>query len=135
MITVPEEKQIILFDGVCNLCNGLVQKIIRYDRKAVFRFVSIQSDLGKEILEHLQCERVDSIILWHPKKGYYIKSEAVLKITKVLSGRFALLQVLYMLPKFLRDKIYDYVARNRYSWFGQSESCLLPSKETESRFL
>ncbi|MFM2230202.1 MAG: hypothetical protein RL607_1460 [Bacteroidota bacterium] len=135
MITVPEDKQIILFDGVCNLCNGLVQKVIRFDRKDIFRFVSIQSELGKEILVHLQCETVDSIILWNPKKEYYIKSEAVLKITKVLSGQFLLIQVLYLLPKFLRDKVYDYVARNRYSWFGQSESCLLPSKEIESRFL
>src|SRR6476661_9649307 len=110
--TLPKDKQIIIFDGVCNLCDSIVNYVIRHDRHDAFRFVSLQSDLGKQLVDHIGVKpQIDSIVLYNPGVAYYIKSDAALEIAKQLGWRFAL--IFGFIPKFLRDALYDYIARNR----------------------
>lgn len=137
MQELPQNKKIILFDGVCNLCNSSVQIIIKHDKKDIFRFVSLQSELGKKIIQHIGIDIsiCDSIILYQPGIAYYYKSEAVIKISKDLGGFYFLLNFFKLFPQNLRNLIYDYVAKNRYQWFGKKDSCMIPSKEIASKFL
>ncbi|OWP74218.1 thiol-disulfide oxidoreductase DCC family protein [Flavobacterium oreochromis] len=136
MEKLPQNKQIILFDGICNLCNHWVQYIIQRDKNDTFRFVSLQSELGKEILEYLGIAKrnIDSIVLYVPNKAYYYKSEAVLEIAKNLSylNKLSLLKII---PVPLRDPVYDFIAKNRYKWYGKTESCMIPSPEIKSKFI
>ena len=134
---LPTNKKIILFDGVCNLCNASVQFVIKHDKKDIFRFVSLQSHLGMKIISHIGISNlnIDSVILYESQKAYYYKSDAVLKISKNLAGIFHFGTIFRILPTGLRDLLYDFVAANRYKWFGKQESCMLPSKELEAKFL
>lgn len=135
---MEQNKKIILFDGVCNLCNGAVNFVIKRDRKGVFRFASLQGKAGKKLLEelHIDPEQTDSIILIEPEMAYYIKSEAALEIAKELGWPWKALTVFQLvLPGVFRDKVYDLVAANRYRWFGKSAQCMLPSPDVRSRFL
>jgi predicted DCC family thiol-disulfide oxidoreductase YuxK len=131
-----ENKSIILFDGVCNLCNASVNFVIRHDKKAQFLFASFQSDAAREILLHFNLENLntDTVILVEDNK-IYDKSAAALKIAKQLDGIFKAFSIFFIVPKFLRDRIYDFVAKNRYQWFGKRESCMIPSPELKNRFL
>lgn len=137
MTELPQNKKIILFDGVCNLCNTAVQFIIKHDKKDVFRFVALQSDLGVEITKHIgiDCRKMDSIILYEPGIAYYIKSEAALEIAKNLSGGVAILSIFNILPSSISNKVYDYIAKNRYKWYGKKDSCMIPTPELEAKFL
>ncbi|TRW98479.1 thiol-disulfide oxidoreductase DCC family protein [Flavobacterium gawalongense] len=137
MKNLPKDKKIILFDGVCNLCNSAVQFIIKHDTKDVFRFVALQSNLGQEIIKHIgiDIKNTDSIILYQPGIAYYYKSEAVLEIAKSLDGIFYFGNIFKIIPKKIRDSIYDYVARNRYKWYGKKESCMMPTAALKSKFL
>jgi predicted DCC family thiol-disulfide oxidoreductase YuxK len=137
MQNLPKNKKIILFDGVCNLCNTAVQFVIKHDKKDLFRFVALQSDLAPSIIKHIgiDTQNIDSIILYEPGVAYYVKSEAALEIAKYLSGGLALLTVFKVLPSALSNSIYDYVAKNRYKWFGKKEHCMIPSPELKSKFL
>lgn len=137
MILLPENKKIILFDGVCNLCNAWVKFILKYDKKDVFRFTSIQSDLGSQIIDHLKIDisKTDSIILFEPQNEYLIHSQAVFKIAKSLGGLFFILNIFSFLPKSVTDFGYRFIAKNRYVWFGKSDSCSIPSKENRFKFL
>lgn len=137
MRNLPKDKKIILFDGICNLCDSAVQFIIKHDAKDVFRFVPIQSELGKEILKHIgiDIQNIDSIVLYEPGIAYYYKSQAALEIAKHLNGGFGLLAVFKILPSALSDVIYDYVAKNRYRWYGKKDGCLIPTPELQSKFL
>ena len=134
---LPKNKKIILFDGVCNLCNQSVQFIIKHDAKDVFRFVALQSDLGQEILKHIgiQVQNIDSIILYNPGKAYYYKSAAALEIAKDLSGIWHYGTFFRIFPTKISNMIYDYVAKNRYKWYGKTESCLIPTEELKVKFL
>jgi predicted DCC family thiol-disulfide oxidoreductase YuxK len=134
---LPQDKKIILFDGVCNLCDSSVQYVIKHDKKDIFRFVSLQSELGQKILKHIGINPIhtDSIVLYEPGISYYYKSTAALEIAKELSGIFTLATVFKILPTGLRDFVYDYVAKNRYKWYGIKEACMIPSEEIESKFL
>jgi predicted DCC family thiol-disulfide oxidoreductase YuxK len=126
---------IILFDGECNFCNSSVQFIIKRDKKAIFRFASIQSDVGKEIVrKHNASLDVDSLILVEHNKCYY-KSSAVFRICKRLKGAWKLFYFLIVLPNPLRDYFYDLVAKNRYKWFGKKTDCMMPSPDIRNRFL
>ena len=130
-------KKIILFDGVCNLCNGAVLWIIRRDQRDVFRFASLQSEVGGELTRSRQIDtdRVDSIILIDPGVAYYIKSDAALEIARELKG-YRILPVLFgWIPKTLRDAVYDLVARNRYRLFGKKKECMVPTPELKGKFL
>ena len=132
-----EHKKIILFDGVCNLCNGAVQFIIKHDKKDIFRFVALQSDLGIEICNYIGIDRtkIDSIILYNPGVAYYYKSSAVLEIGNELGGIYSLVSIFKILPERIRNYIYDYIAKNRYKWYGKKESCMIPTPELKTKFL
>jgi len=134
---IPEGKKIILFDGVCNLCNSVVNFIIRHDKNDVFRYASLQSDIGIKLANErkIDTSKLDSIILIDPKIAYYHKSTAALHIAKQLSGIYPLLFVYIILPKFIRDWIYDIIAKNRYKWFGKKDSCIIPTPELKSLFI
>ncbi|RZJ31664.1 MAG: DUF393 domain-containing protein [Flavobacterium sp.] len=132
--TLPKDKQIILFDGVCNLCDSFVKYIIKRDKKDLFRFVSLQSETGKEIIRHIGVDAsVDSVILYVPGVAYYTKSGAAIEIVKHLGWHFA--AAFSLVPKLLRDLIYDYIARNRYKWYGRKDACLIPTDEILHKFL
>ena len=134
---LPKGKKIILFDGVCNLCDASVHYVIKHDKNDLFRFVALQSDLGQRIVKHIGINpiHIDSIILYEPEVAYYYKSSAALEIAKGLEGIFTLATLFQILPTVLRDYVYDYVAKNRYKWYGKKEACLVPSPELLAKFL
>jgi len=134
---VKEEKKIILFDGVCNLCNDVVNFIIKRDRKDVFRYASLQSEIGKQLISerNINTSKIDSILLIDPNTTYYHKSTAALRIAKQLSGIYPLLSVFIIFPTFLRDWVYDFIAKNRYKWFGKKETCMIPTPELKALFI
>ena len=136
-MNLPENKKIILFDGVCNLCNGAVLKTIKYDKKNQFVFTALDSDTGKKILNHLKIDttKVDSIILYEPNLAYYIKSSAALKVMNDFDGFWKLNNIFWIVPKPIRDMVYDFIAKNRYKWFGKKESCMIPTPELKAKFL
>lgn len=131
------DKKIVLFDGVCNVCNGFVQFIIEKDRKNIFQFASLQSDIGKKLLleRNIDTNSIDSVILIEPNVAYYIKSDAALEIGRNLKGYRTFSKVLSFIPSSLRDIVYDFIARNRYAWFGKKEECMVPTPEIKSKFL
>ncbi|MFE3871611.1 thiol-disulfide oxidoreductase DCC family protein [Flavobacterium sp. ZS1P70] len=137
MINLPKNKKIILFDGVCNLCDAAVQFVIKHDKKDIFRFASLQSDLGQEIIKYIGINNsnIDSIILYQSGIAYYYKSDAVLEIAKNLSGIFYFVTIFKIFPIKLRNYIYDYIAKNRYKWYGKKDTCMIPTKELKSKFL
>lgn len=137
MQNLPPNKKIILFDGVCNLCNQAVQFIIERDKNDVFRFVALQSELGIKICNYIGVDptKMDSIILYEPGKAYYYKSQAALKIASGLGFMYSLAAVFRIFPETLRNTIYDYIAKNRYRWFGKKESCMIPTPELKAKFL
>lgn len=134
---LPKDKKIILFDGVCNLCNSAVQFVIKRDSKDIFRFVALQSELGQKIVDHIgiDTKNIDSIILYEPGKAYYYKAAAALQIVKELGGLYICLRVFSVFPAFISNTVYDYVARHRYQWYGRRESCMVPTPELSAKFL
>ncbi|MHA4809382.1 thiol-disulfide oxidoreductase DCC family protein [Flavitalea flava] len=134
MDTLPS--MTILFDGVCNLCNGSVQFILKRDKSGRFRFASLQSDAGQAILQKfgLPPSHLNSFILIENEK-VYTRSLAALRVLEHLGGGWSLFYSLRIIPAFIRDGIYNWVSRNRYRWFGKQESCLLPKPEWKDRFL
>ena len=137
MLNLPRNKKIILFDGVCNLCDNAVQYMIKHDKKDVFRFVALQSDLGKEILNYLKVDtsKMDSIILYEPGVAYFYKSDAALEIAKDLGSFLKWTIIFKIIPSTLRNPIYDYVAKNRYKWYGKKDACMIPTPELKAKFL
>jgi predicted DCC family thiol-disulfide oxidoreductase YuxK len=129
-------KHIVLFDGVCNLCNASVQFIIKHDKKRKFRFASIQSEFGKGQIAKFQIDtrKTDSVIYIYKNK-VYSRSSAALKIVRQLDGLWPVIFIFIVIPPFIRNLIYDYIAKNRYKWFGKKESCMIPSPDLKSRFL
>ncbi|WP_404452205.1 thiol-disulfide oxidoreductase DCC family protein [Virgibacillus necropolis] len=126
---------VILFDGECNFCDHSVQFIIKRDKKAIYKFASIQSDIGQKILKNFNVpENIDSLILVEGNKCYF-KSSAALRICKNLKGGWKLLYCFLSIPKLVRDYFYDIIAKNRYKWFGKKDACMLPSPEMRNRFL
>ncbi len=137
MLNLPQNKKIILFDGVCNLCESAVQFVIQHDKKDVFRFVALQSELGQEILKHIGINplKIDSIVLYQPGIAYYYKSSAALEIAKSLGGFFHFGTLFKIIPTGIRNQIYDYIAKNRYKWYGKKEHCLIPTQALKKKFL
>ncbi|WP_313253605.1 thiol-disulfide oxidoreductase DCC family protein [Empedobacter sp.] len=129
-------RKIILFDGICNLCNQSVQFVIEHDNKNQFQFASLQSDFGQNFLKenNLDATQFDSVVFIEDDK-FYTKSSAALKISKYLDGITSLLTIFMIVPKPLRDVVYSFIAKNRYRWFGKQESCWLPSPELKAKFL
>jgi len=134
---LPIDKKIILFDGVCNLCTASVQFILKRDRRDCYRFLSLQSDLGIALLNHLKLTTltIDSVVLYVPKKAFYLKSDAVLRIVTGLGGLYNLAGLLFVIPKGLRNRLYDYVAQHRYGWYGKTDACLVPTPDLLKKFL
>ena len=130
-------KKIILFDGVCNLCNGSVQFVIKRDRNDVFRYAALQSETGRRLLDerHIDTAKVDSIVLIEPGMAYYTKSTAVLEIARELGGLWPLATVFKVIPERLRNIVYDFIARNRYKWYGRKDACMVPTPELKAKFL
>tara|TARA_B110000093_G_C12704030_1_gene299434 strand:+ start:166 stop:576 length:411 start_codon:yes stop_codon:yes gene_type:complete len=127
---------LVLFDGVCNLCNSSVQYVIKHDRYNKFKFASLQSDAAKEILLQFNENNSDlnSIILIDNNK-IFKKSLAILRLLKILGGIYTLLYIFIIIPKPLRDWVYDYIAKNRYKWYGKKDSCMIPTKELKNKFI
>ncbi len=134
---IPKDKKIIFFDGVCNLCSGAVQFIIKRDKRDVFRFAPLQGEAGQEFLaqRNLNAQDFDSIILFLPGEAYYHKSKAVLKVIDHLGGLWFLLKIFKILPTRFTDAFYDFVAKHRYQWFGRKQSCMIPTPELQEKFL
>ena len=112
MQNLPKNKKIILFDGVCNLCDSSVQFVIKHDKKDVFRFVSLQSELGQNILKHIGINpsNIDSVVLYEPGIAYYFKSAAAIEIAKNLGGVFHFGTIFRIIPTGIRNQLYDYIA-------------------------
>jgi predicted DCC family thiol-disulfide oxidoreductase YuxK len=125
---------IVLFDDVCSLCNASVQFIISRDLRSVFRFASLQSETGKVLREKFSVPEVDSLVLLENGR-YYTKSSAALRICRRLAGVWKLFYIFWLVPKPLRDYIYDFVAKHRYEWFGKRDHCLIPTPDIRARFL
>ena len=127
---------IVLFDGVCNLCNGSVQFILRHDPAARFRFASLQSPVGQDLQARFGMDpgRLDSVILVEGDR-WYKESDAALRIARGMSGAWKALAAFRVIPRPIRDAAYRLIARNRYRWFGKQETCWLPTPELRGRFL
>jgi predicted DCC family thiol-disulfide oxidoreductase YuxK len=127
---------IVLFDGVCNLCSGSVQFIIPRDREGRFRFASLQSPVGQELLARFGIDPtvVDSVVVIEGDR-WYKESDAALRVARGLAGPWKVLTVFRLIPRPLRDRLYRLIARNRYRWFGKKEACWLPTPELRERFL
>ncbi|WP_299049028.1 thiol-disulfide oxidoreductase DCC family protein [uncultured Polaribacter sp.] len=137
MIELPKNKKIILFDGVCNLCNTAVLKVIKNDKKNRFVFTALQSEKGQKIIDYLKIDtaKLDSIILYEPGISYEVKSNAALKIMEDFGSFWSLSKIFWVFPEGFRNIIYDFVAKNRYKWFGKKESCMIPTPELKAKFL
>ena len=136
MKQIPQNNPIILFDGVCNLCSGIVMFTIKRDRQGIFKFTPLQSDVGQSLLKqfNLPMDSYQSFILVEGDR-YYQKSTAALRIVRRMNGLCSILYVFIVLPRPIRDFIYDLIVKNRYKWFGKKEKCLIPAPGIKSRFL
>ena len=127
---------IILFDGVCNLCNGAVNFVIKRDPRNVFKFTPLQEKQGILLLKKhaIDAQKLDSIVLIEDG-NVYIKSSAALRIARKMSNLWPLFFVLLISPRFIRDGVYDFIAKNRYKWFGKKEQCMIPTPGLREKFL
>lgn len=137
MIELPNDKKLILFDGVCNLCNASVQYIIKHDKNDMFRYTALQSEVGQEIIEEfkIDTDKTDSILLYSKDNGISYKSTAALQIALKLGFPINLMGIFLIVPVFIRNWVYDYIAKNRYKWYGKKEECMIPTPELKSKFL
>jgi predicted DCC family thiol-disulfide oxidoreductase YuxK len=131
-----KEHPIILFDGVCNFCNGIVSFIIRRDKKAGIHFAALQSESGQKLLQqyHFSLNDMETIVFIENETAY-TRSTAALKISRHLGGLWPLCYGFIIVPKFIRDGIYNWIARNRYKWFGVRQECMMPTPDIKARFL
>jgi predicted DCC family thiol-disulfide oxidoreductase YuxK len=140
MSAVETSAPLLFFDGECNLCNGAVQFIIRRDKKEQFMFAALQSARGQKAkgdlskIPEFSANEPDSFILYY-KGRYFIKSTAALETAKLLGGLWRMAAIGFILPGFIRDWVYDFVARNRYKWFGKRNECMIPTPQLKRRFL
>ncbi len=130
------QQPIILFDGVCNLCNSAVQFVIRHDKAEKFLFASLQSNFGQQLLQQhqLPLQQFDSFILLQDEK-VYTKSTAALKVAQQLNGAWKSLYFFTIVPTFIRDGVYAFIASHRYRWFGKMNECMIPTPQLKGRFL
>lgn len=133
---MQDPRYILLFDGVCHFCNGTVNFITDRDPKEKFVFAPLQSELAQQLLkEHqLPVDKMDTLVLIKGEK-HWLRSSAALEITKNLKGLWPLLYFFVIIPPFLRNPVYNLVARNRYKWFGKLDACRLPTAAERKRFL
>ncbi len=134
-INTETQPYIVLFDGLCNLCNGSVQFIIRHDTKNKFVFASLQSEVAQKLLNEIHVKSSQESIILIKGLKHFEKSDAVLEIAKNLSGLWPMVYGFKIIPRFLRDILYNWIAKNRYTWFGKRDSCLIASPELSGKFL
>ena len=125
---------VVFFDGICNLCQSSVRYLIKHDKKSILKFASIQGAYAKSFLPADELQSMESVLFYDGKK-LYKKSMAVLKLLKLLGGWHRLLLLSYLVPAFIRNSLYDVVAKNRYRWFGKQGQCMIDSKSLQDRFL
>lgn len=131
-----DEKNILLFDGVCNLCNGTVNWLIDHDPEGKLYFCSLQSEQGQAILEKHGLEKTSfQSVIFVKKNTFYQKSDAALEVLETLGGFWKILYFFKIVPAFVRNYFYDLIAQNRYLWFGKSEACRIPTPELKKRFM
>lgn len=136
MQPIPEGKSVLLFDGVCNLCNSSVQFVLKRDFKQQFLFASLQSEAGQELMQKHGLEGAElSTVVLIEKDRAYTRSSAALRVSRHLGLPWSLMLVFWIVPAALRNLVYDWIARNRYRWFGKRESCMMPTPEYKARFL
>ncbi|MEA1932429.1 MAG: thiol-disulfide oxidoreductase DCC family protein [Euryarchaeota archaeon] len=135
-IAESDDHPILLFDGVCNLCNGAIQFIIPRDPEGTIRFAPLQSDLGERVQESagLSTDDLETVVLVDDGMAY-TKSDAAIRVGEHLGGVYRLLSLGRLLPRGLRDRIYDFVAENRYDWFGKKDQCMIPDDDVSDRFV
>ncbi|EAY27093.1 thiol-disulfide oxidoreductase DCC family protein [Microscilla marina] len=134
---VPQTTQpIVLFDGVCNLCDDAVQTIIKRDKQEKFLFASLQSEVGQALLRKFNrpVDDLDSFVMIE-SDTHYIKSTAALRVAREFGGAWRLLYGFIIVPRFIRDAVYDFIAKNRYRWYGKKDECMMPTPELKARFL
>jgi predicted DCC family thiol-disulfide oxidoreductase YuxK len=130
------EHPVILFDGVCNFCNGTINFVIKEDKKGVFRFAPLQSAIGQKLLQEygLPPTNFNSFVLIQRGKAFQ-KSAAALQVLKQLPWYWQWTQLFWIVPSFMRNAVYDVIAKNRYRWFGKKDACMIPTADMRSRFL
>lgn len=133
---LASDEAVVLFDGVCNLCNGLVSFLIPRDSDGRLQFAALQSDAGQELLTRhgLPTEGFDSFVLVEGEQ-LYTKSDAAIRVAELLGWPYRAARVGRLIPSGLRDSLYDIVAANRYDWFGRKDQCMLPDEDVSDRFL
>jgi predicted DCC family thiol-disulfide oxidoreductase YuxK len=133
---VQTNNPVILFDGVCNFCNSAINFVLKQDKKGVFRFAPLQSEAGRQLLHQydLSIQEFDSFVLIDNGRVYK-KSAASLRVMHHLPWYWKELQILRIIPTIFRDAIYDFIARNRYKWFGKKDQCMIPTPEMKGKFL
>ena len=131
-----QQQPIILFDGLCNLCDGAVQFVIKHDTDEKFLFASLQSENGQKLLKqfNLPLKNFNSFVLLQNNK-IYSKSTAALFVAKQLNGAIKFIYLFIIVPAFLRDSVYNWISKRRYKWFGKKEACIIPTPELKARFL
>lgn len=137
MKKIASNTPVLLFDGVCNLCNSAVQFCIKNDATGKIKFTPLQSDYGQHYLKKfdLDTEDFDTVVLVSNEQ-HYTKSDVPLQLAKHFDGWYwRLFLIFYIIPKFIRDAVYDFIAKNRYRWFGKKESCMMPTPDLKQRFL
>jgi predicted DCC family thiol-disulfide oxidoreductase YuxK len=133
---VSDGKSVILFDGVCNLCNASINFILERDKTDRFLVGAIQEGPGQRLLRQFKVPPayLDSVILIEQQRIYF-RSSAALRISRHLSGPWPMLYPLIVLPRFIRDGLYDWIGKNRYRWFGKNNTCRVPTPEERAKFL
>lgn len=128
-------ERIILFDGECNFCNASIQFIMKRDRLAYFKFGFLQGQYGKALQKERKLLEVLDSLVYIEGEAIYTKSSAALRICRHLKGFWKIFFVFLVVPLPFRDAVYDFIARNRYKWFGKRDACMIPSPEQNKRFL
>lgn len=134
---MENDKYILFFDGACVLCNGYVDWLLKVDKKDQFRFTAQQSESGRQLIEKYNLPTdVKTVLLLSPNGEVFKYSDVALKIMKVLGWPYNILYPTIIIPKFIRDTVYNWIAKNRYKWFGKKEdACMIPDKATRYKFL
>lgn len=136
MNNILKNKTILLFDGYCNLCHSSVQFVMKHEKNQELYFTSLQSTIGLEILKHYKIDvsKIDSLVLIERNQAY-IKSAAAIRLGKYLKGLYSLGYIFIIVPPFIRNWVYDFIAKNRYKWYGKQDSCIVPDENLAKRFL
>lgn len=131
-----DQNPVLLFDGVCNLCDGFVQWLIKRDKQRIFRYAAIQSEAGQDLFRRfgLPTDEINTVVMVEGEQ-FYTHADVALRIAQLLGGAWRLTGIFYLVPRSIRNTIYNWIARNRYRWFGKKESCMIPTPELQGLFL